>query len=456
MPSAQEAVIGYYRFTDIFFEWHKALPNQEDIGPLKALLAYQALVHPDHPLRSEGSDGLEFHLGTFESGEMRLLVSSAQVEYIRYWLHAMQLTKEPIPIPSSDYLIRHSDLTNCSPSVYNDAAVLKKAIKVRARGRGRRARRGARLTSPQTIEKNNKRIKGAPSLLTNRRINFEKIRTIWVAKVGTWLAIDFEAWDRDHSMITEYGWSLVRWEGKGDEKREVTEDGHLIVREYRGFHQTYVEENRDHYNFGQSEDVDKHTFRQRIRDMLAKYREMGPLFLVFHDNNQDVKYLRDDSIKALTDFEYLLPDQAPESGVYVIDTGDLFAALEGEGSGNKRSLERACRHLQIPTEFLHNAGNDAHYTLAAMIAMASGDTLDVQREKRWPNRTSSINTKVEFMPWEEDSEDDLESMMPGNRATMQINGEQTMPDPDGNADLPDENEDISKALQNGGLIPVRA
>lgn len=72
------------------------------------------------------------------------------------------------------------------------------------------------------------------------------------------------------------------------------------------------------------------------------------------------RYLRGDSIKALTDFEYLLPDQTPDSGVYVIDTGDMFAALEGEASGNKRSLERACRHLQIPTEFLHNAGNDAH------------------------------------------------------------------------------------------------
>ncbi|KZT74359.1 hypothetical protein DAEQUDRAFT_781910 [Daedalea quercina L-15889] len=433
-----EAVTGYYRFTDIFFEWHKSLPDQEDVSPLKALLAYPALVHPDHPLRHEGGNGLELHLGpsgTFESGEMRLLVSSAQVEYIQYWLHAMQLTKSPIPIPSSAYLIQPSDLTNCSPSVYNDATVLKKAIK--------------------TIDKNNKRIKGAPSLLTNRRINFEKIRTIWAAKVGTWLAIDFEAWDRDHTIITEYGWSLVRWESKDDSKSEVTEDGHLIVTEYRGFHQTYVQENRDHFNFGNSEDVDKHTFRQRIRDMIARYREKGPLFLVFHDNNQDVKYLRGDSIKALTDFEYLLPDQPPESGVYVIDTGDMFAALEGESSGNKRSLERACRHLQIPTEFLHNAGNDAHYTLAAMISMASGDTLDVQRDKRWPNRTSSINTKVEFKPWEEDSdEDDLEGIVPADRSTMQISGEQTMPDPEGNDDLPDEDIDISGALQNGGLIPV--
>lgn len=90
-----------------------------------------------------------------------------------------------------------------------------------------------------------------------------------------------------------------------------------------------------------------------------------------------------------------------------------------------------------------------------MIAMASGDTLDVQRDKRWPNRTSSMNTKVEFMPWEEDSDEDLEGIMPADRATMQITGEQTMPDPEGNDDPYDgEPLDISKALESGGLIPV--
>ena len=87
----------------------------------------------------------------------------------------MQLTKSPISIPSSEYLIPSSDLTNCSPSVYNDATVLKKAIKVRASTRRRNHKR-VRLTTQQTIDKNNKRMKGAPSLLTNRRVNFEKIR----------------------------------------------------------------------------------------------------------------------------------------------------------------------------------------------------------------------------------------------------------------------------------------
>jgi hypothetical protein len=39
-----------------------------------------------------------------------------------------------------------------------------------------------------------------------------------------------------------------------------------------------------------------------------------------------------------------------------------------------------------------------------MIQMASGDPVDIQREKRWPNRTGNGTVKVEFKPHEEDSD----------------------------------------------------
>ena len=69
---------------------------------------------------------------SFENGEARLLMSSAQVEYLRYWLHAVGLTKEIIPIPSSEYLIKNSDLAASSPAIYNHTDELKKAVRVRA------------------------------------------------------------------------------------------------------------------------------------------------------------------------------------------------------------------------------------------------------------------------------------------------------------------------------------
>ncbi|KAM5540481.1 hypothetical protein V8D89_005939 [Ganoderma adspersum] len=380
MLASGSGTTGYYRFTDIFFEWHQALPNQEDVGPLKALIAYSALVHSDHPLRKPGVNGIELYLGTFENGEMRLLFSSAQIEYMRYWLHATRHTAEPIPIPSSEYLIRPGDLRNVSPDVYSDANVLKRAIK--------------------SIEKNNKRLKGASTLLGARRMVFERVRTLWAAKLGTWLAIDFEAWDRDHTLLTEFGWRLVQWQ----DEQQKRDHGHLIVRERRMYTQTYVPNNKDRYNFGESIQVNKHEFKDRIRDLIETYRKAGPLFLVFHDSSGDLKYLKSDLLNAIERVEHVLPDNPATGEIYVVDTIDLFAALEGDSSNNARSLDRVCGHLQIETKFLHNAGNDAYYTLEAMISMASGDPVDEQREKRWPNRTVNGQPKVEFAEWEEDSD----------------------------------------------------
>jgi hypothetical protein len=58
------------------------------------------------------------------------MFSSAQVEYIRYWLHAMGLTKELIPIPYSDCLLTSSRLQNHAPVVYKTGGELRSALKV--------------------------------------------------------------------------------------------------------------------------------------------------------------------------------------------------------------------------------------------------------------------------------------------------------------------------------------
>jgi hypothetical protein len=76
------------------------------------------------------NDQSPFLSGTLENGEARLLFSSAQVEYIRYWLHAVGLTKELIPLPYSDCLLTSSRLQNHSPVVYKTGTELRNALKV--------------------------------------------------------------------------------------------------------------------------------------------------------------------------------------------------------------------------------------------------------------------------------------------------------------------------------------
>jgi hypothetical protein len=109
--------------------------------------------------------------------------------------------------------------------------------------------------------------------------------------------------------------------------------------------------------------------KEYIHTMIQSSATPGPLFLVFHDNSQDIKYLRSDGINApLDELSFILPESCAEAEasdthkIYVIDTSELFAALEGDSGGQKRSLERVCRLLQIKSAFtqhLHNAGNDA-------------------------------------------------------------------------------------------------
>lgn len=92
------------------------------------------------------------------------------------------------------------------------------------------------------IDKANKRLKGTNRRLTHRRLVFEKLRRFWGEKTGTWLAVDFEAWEMEHNLITEFGWSLVTWENG----EEIRDRAHLIVKERRQYYNhKYVRGNRD-------------------------------------------------------------------------------------------------------------------------------------------------------------------------------------------------------------------
>jgi hypothetical protein len=69
---------------------------------------------------------------------------------------------------------------------------------------------------------------------------FERVRSLWNEQRGVWCAVDFEAWDMDHHVITEFGWSSVRW----IDGEPVEDMGHLIVAKHRGYTNHFVPENR--------------------------------------------------------------------------------------------------------------------------------------------------------------------------------------------------------------------
>ena len=82
------------------------------------------------------------------------------------------------------------------------------------------------------------------------------------------------------------------------------------------------------------------------------------IILVGHDISTDIDYLRKLGYNPcdLTNLREL------------VDTSSMYRALKREP--NPRNLGSILANLNIPGWYLHNAGNDAVYTLQAMIAIA--------------------------------------------------------------------------------------
>jgi len=80
--------------------------------------------------------------------------------------------------------------------------------------------------------------------------------------------------------------------------------------------------------------------------------------LVFHDSASDIKYL--ESIK----YEVAEAKNVLE----IVDTRDMYQ--HAVKANNPASLERVLAELNIQSRFLHNAGNDAVYTMQALIGLA--------------------------------------------------------------------------------------
>ena len=74
----------------------------------------------------------------------------------------------------------------------------------------------------------------------------------------------------------------------------------------------------------------------------------------------------------------MIPDATPKGGIYIVDTTEMFSALENNSGNNKTALQSACIRLDVHKEIklfnLHNAGNDAHVSL--LLGMSYAVLLD--------------------------------------------------------------------------------
>ena len=163
------------------------------------------------------------------------------------------------------------------------------------------------------------------------------------------MAFDVETYENDHSVILEIGFAVGSLTKPGDNEKAF----HFIIEENSHFvNRDYVPDNREKFCFGTSERMSikeaAERFMQHIRDVD---------FLVTHSGSNDEAYLASSGISL--------------EGKPVFDTQLLALALLTSGTA-VFGLKRLLSDLAIPfdEDILHNAGNDAVYTLKVFLALA--------------------------------------------------------------------------------------
>ncbi|KAI9371881.1 hypothetical protein BJX61DRAFT_481700 [Aspergillus egyptiacus] len=191
------------------------------------------------------------------------------------------------------------------------------------------------------------------------------------------ISLDVEVNERCHTAITEVGISTLDTRDligvapgpQGENWQSRIRSRHLRVEEYR-YHANhlYVRGCPDKFEFGTSEFVRAEKVSQVIQDSFADPaffdgpdKKLRPLVLVGHSLISDIQYLELANVHII--------DESSGASKFAdrIDTADSFQMIRGET--DLRSLGSVIGELGMTGWNLHNAGNDARYTLQALVAM---------------------------------------------------------------------------------------
>lgn len=151
-------------------------------------------------------------------------------------------------------------------------------------------------------------------------------------------------YESNHSLILEIGYTLY------DKSSQSMSCSHFIIKENLCVRNgKYCPDRREHFNFGKSELIGLDAAIDRLRHLLA----VQDLCLVGHNIAADINYLKS-HINL-------------RSNLHIFDTQTTFKHLEL--SLTNSNLENILKSYSIDYSNLHNAGNDAYYTLAAFLKM---------------------------------------------------------------------------------------
>lgn len=165
------------------------------------------------------------------------------------------------------------------------------------------------------------------------------------------ISLDIEAWERDTSIITEIGFSI--YQPNPQELFPNIKAHHLIIKEhFNKINSRYVGDNKKNFIGKQSHIIPKQSATDITKKIIETYIVEGNAILVGHSINGDIKWLKSLGITF------------PENMI-TIDTLDIHQLSSRVGG----KLKLLCKNLDIYSTYMHNAGNDAYFTLLAAIKL---------------------------------------------------------------------------------------
>jgi hypothetical protein len=185
------------------------------------------------------------------------------------------------------------------------------------------------------------------------------------------LAFDIEAYECNHGMLLELGMAVHEL---GSE--DPVEAHHFVFKENQySRNGRYCADNRNNFAFGET--IIAGTCD--ILSALIKEISIPGTALVGHNLKSDLRFMNNAMVGTM---EQSLIHQFFSSMRLSFDTQLLFKSMTGSSKPSK--LEAIINALGVHCDFMHNAGNDAYYTLVAFLKLAD---LPFVREGANPPKT---------------------------------------------------------------------
>lgn len=204
------------------------------------------------------------------------------------------------------------------------------------------------------------------------------------------VCVDAEAYEFNQQQITEIGVSTLNSQdllgldpGKnGKTWAEKIRSRHFRIKEYANRrNKVHVESCPDDFDFGESEWISKKDAPSTLKSCFTTPLSVSTNQLTTPPNRKFVLVAHN----ATSDINYLenLGYNPAEDIVDIIDTSDLANA---DGREIKQpGLSTLLLRYGIAAKHLHNAGNDAHYTLCVMLALAVNNFQNKRSPEEWAN-----------------------------------------------------------------------